>query len=72
MLQLVSHHVIEIQEIGFKKFGAELRRVVGLHQILVGTVITCFKPQLNCPCSLSSGVVVTLERNILMLRSNCN
>ena len=29
-LQLVSHHVIEIQEIGFKKFGTELRRVVSL------------------------------------------
>ena len=25
-LQLVSHHVIEVQEIGFKKFGTELRR----------------------------------------------
>ena len=70
MLQLVSRHVrIEIQEIGFKKFGTELRRVVGLHQILVGTGL---EPQLNCPCSLSSGVVITLERNILMLRSNCN
>ena len=25
-LQLVSRHVIEVQEIGFKKFGTELRR----------------------------------------------
>ena len=25
LLQLVSRHVIEIQEIGFKKFGTELR-----------------------------------------------
>ena len=24
--QLVSRHVIEVQEIGFKKFGTELRR----------------------------------------------
>ena len=38
MLQLVSRHVIEIQEVGFKKFGTELRRAVGLHQILVGNV----------------------------------
>ena len=32
VLQLVSHHVIKIQEIGF----TELQRVVGLHQILAG------------------------------------
>ena len=36
---MVSCHVIKIQEIDFKTFGTELRRVVGLHQILVGTVI---------------------------------
>ena len=36
---LVSRDVIEIQEIGFKKFGMELWRVVGLHQILAGNVI---------------------------------
>ena len=36
MLQLVSRHVIEIQEIGFKKSGMELQRVVGLHRILAG------------------------------------
>ena len=62
MLQLVSHHVIKIQEIVFKKFGTELQRVVGLHQILVGNVITCLEPLLNYQCRLSSGVVVTLER----------
>ena len=28
MLQLVSHHVIEIQEIGFKKFGTYLLVIV--------------------------------------------
>ena len=38
VLQLVSRHVIENQEIGLKKFGMELWRVVGLHQILVGNV----------------------------------
>ena len=30
------------QEIGFKKFGTELRKVVGLDQILAGNVVTCF------------------------------
>ena len=40
MLQLVSRHVIENQEIGLKKFCTELWRVVGLHQILAGNVIT--------------------------------
>ena len=40
VLQLVSRHVIENQEISFKKFGTELRRVVGLHQILAGNVIS--------------------------------
>ena len=39
MLHLVSRDVIEIQEIGFKKFGMELWKVVGLHQILAGNVI---------------------------------
>ena len=37
-------HVIEIQEIGFKQFCTELRRVVGLHQILAGNVITFLEP----------------------------
>ena len=49
---LVSCHVIEIQEIGLNKFGTELRRVVGLHQILPGNVITCLEPQLNFQCRL--------------------
>ena len=31
--------MIEIQEIGLKKFRTELQRVVGLHQILAGNVI---------------------------------
>ena len=30
-MQLVGRHVIENQEIGFKQFGTELRRVVGLY-----------------------------------------
>ena len=50
MLQLVSRHVIEIQEIGFKTFGMELRRVVGLYQIQAGNVIICLEPLLNCQC----------------------
>ena len=45
MLQLVGRHVIEIQEVGF---CTELRRVVGLHQILTGNVITFLEPLLNC------------------------
>ena len=60
-----SRHVIEIQEIGFKKFGTELRKVVGFHQILAGNVITCLEP---CTTKLlmlfqvlASGVVITLE-----------
>ena len=47
MLQLVSHHVIEIQEIDFKECGTELRRVLGLHQIQAGNVITCLEPLLK-------------------------
>ena len=50
MLQLVSRHVIKIREIGFKEFGTELQRVVGLHQILASNVITCLEPLLNCQC----------------------
>ena len=70
-MQLVGRHVIEIQEIGFKKFGMELRRVVGLHQILAGNVITCLEPLLNCQRRFKFWVVVTLERNILLrVRSN--
>ena len=73
MLQLVSCPVIENQEIGFIKLGTELQRVVGLHQSLAGNVITCLGQLLNCQCHFSFGVVVTLERNILLrLTSNCN
>ena len=64
-----------IQEIGFKKFGMELLRVVGLHQILAGNVITYVlgtTAKLSMPFP-SSGVVVILERNTLLrLRPNCN
>ena len=45
MLQLVSHHVIEIQDIGFAKFGMKL-------WILAGNVVTCFEPLLNRQCCL--------------------
>ena len=67
-LQLVSRHVIEVQEIGFKKFGTELRR---------GWPPADFSWQcyymLGITTKLSSsGVVVTLERNILLRLSNCN
>ena len=63
VLQLVSHHVIKNQEIGFKTFGTELWRMVGLHQILAG----------NVNAVSSSGVAVRLERNALLrLSSNCN
>ena len=70
MLQLVSRHVIKNQEIGFKKFGTEFRRVVGLYQILAGDVthnyyILGTTTKLNAV--LSSGIVVTLE-----IWSNCN
>ena len=61
MLQLISH-VIEIQEIGLKKFGTELQRVVGLHQILAGNVITRLEPLLNCQCCFSSDVVSLVPR----------
>ena len=68
MVQLVSR-----QEIGLKKFCTELRRVVGLHRILDGDVITFLEALLNCQCHSNSGVVLILERNILgRLRSNCN
>ena len=64
----LSRHVIEVQEIGFKKFGTELREV-GLQQILAGSVITCLEPLLNCQCYFKFwGCTVTLERNILRLR----
>ena len=44
---MVSHHVIENQEISLKKFPTELQSIVGLHQILAGNVITCLEPLLN-------------------------
>ena len=46
MLQLVSHNVIEI---GFKKFGTELRRVVGLHQNLADNVDLGTTTKLSMP-----------------------
>ena len=66
--------MIEVQEIGFKKFGTELRR---------GWPPADFSRQcyympentnkLSVLFQLSSGVIVTLERNILLrLRGNCN
>ena len=50
VLQLVSRHVTEIQEIGFKRLCTELGRVGGLHQILAGNLITYLEPLLNCQC----------------------
>ena len=64
--------MIEVQEIGFKKFGTELLR---------GWLPADFSWQcyymLGTTTKLSAvssfGVVVTLERNILLrLRCNCN
>ena len=73
-LQLVSRHVIEVQKIGFKKFGTELQRgwppadfSWQCYYMLGNT------NKLSVLFQLSSGVVVTLERNILLrLRRNCN
>ena len=63
-LQLVSRHVIEVQEIGFKRFGTELRIEVGLQHILAGSVITCLEPLLN---SISSSGVVLLHLKEIFL-----
>ena len=52
MLQLFSRQVIVNQEIGLKKFGIELRRMVGLHQILVCNVITCLEPPTTTKMSM--------------------
>ena len=41
VLQLISRYVVENSGDWFKKFRTDLRRVVGLHQILAGNVITC-------------------------------
>ena len=59
VLQLVSRHAIEIQVFGLKKFRTELRRVVGLHQILAGNVITCLE-LISCPHSFERGVGMRL------------
>ena len=45
-LQLVSRHVIEVQEIGFKSL-VQSSGEVGLQQILAGNVITCLEPLIN-------------------------
>ena len=66
--------MIEVQEIGFKMFGTELRRgwppadfSWQCYYMLGNT------NKLSVLFQLSSGVVVTLERNILLrLRCNCN
>ena len=65
--------MIEVQEIGFKKFGMELQRgwppsfSWQCYYMLGNT------NKLSVLFQLSSGVVVTLERNILLrLRCNCN
>ena len=66
--------MIEVQEIGFKKFGMELQRSWPpadfswqCYYMLGNT------NKLSVLFQLSSGVVVTLERNILLrLRCNCN
>ena len=43
----------------------ELRRVVGLHQILAGNVITCLEPLLNCQCHFKFwGCSYSLKKNI--------
>ena len=62
-LQLVSGHVIEVQEIGFKKFGTEFRRgwppaYFSWHCCyMLGNT-----NKLSVLFQLSTGVVVTLER----------
>ena len=46
VIQLVSRHVIEVQEIGFKSLVRSSGEV-GLQQILAGNVITCLEPLIN-------------------------
>ena len=60
-LQLVSHHVIEVQEIGFKKFGTELRRGWPLAD-----------SSWQCYYMLSSGVVLLHLKEIFLGLGNCN
>ena len=68
MLQLVSHHVID-------KSLVQSSRVVGLpvHHILAGNVITCLElTELSMLFQDLGLCIVTLERNVLRPRSNCN
>ena len=69
-----SRHVIEVQVIGFKKFGAELQRGWPPADFSwQGYYMFGNTNKLSVLFQLSSGVVVTLERNILLrLRCNCN
>ena len=53
--------MIEIQEIGLKKFCTELWRVVILHQILAGNDITCLDHYQIVNAVLSSGVWLHLK-----------
>ena len=50
----------------FQKLVTELRRVVGLHQILAVNVITCLEPLLNCQCRLKYWYCGYTWRNILL------
>ena len=67
--------MIEVQEIGFETFGTELQRgwppadfSWQCYYYMLGNT-----NRLSVLFQLSSGVVVTLERNILLrLRCNCN
>ena len=61
-LQLVSRHVIEVQEIGFKKFGTELRRGWPPADFSWQCYYMLGNNKLSVLFQLSSGVVVTLER----------
>ena len=66
MLQLVSHHVID-------KSLVRSSGVVGLHHILAGNVITCLElTELSMLFQVLGLCIVTLERNVLRPRSNCN
>ena len=71
LLQLVSHHVIAVQEIGFKKFGTELRRgwppadFSWQCYYMLGTTTKYY-----CQCCFKFwGCSVNI---LLRLRSNCN
>ena len=63
----------EVQEIGFKKFGTELQR--GWPPADFSWQCYCMlgnTNKLSVLFQLSSGVVVTLERNILLRLRWCN